>query len=265
MGQGSVAAANSDGRLYVYGPALEEGETADPLNPLWEVTAEDLGPELVVGPLRDMVASGELEEEPGEGSGRVYTGPLTFRLVVDGEMVQEVAEGLLEVDAEGIPVRMESTGETWRARVDFTEVGGSVEVVDPQRGPELGGEGLEVLHAPVCGELEFYGRGWRVRADAWEMSCDRAMEISGLLGPESERVEFALGYTGTGMDTFIVDREVACTGMRDHVPGLSGAESPWSLVDCTPAAATGVTDPDWEEWEEWEFAPSTLIRFLRVR
>ncbi|WP_150237633.1 serine/threonine-protein kinase [Nocardiopsis quinghaiensis] len=263
MGQGSVAAADSGGRLYVYGPALEEGEASQPATPAWEATAEDLGPGLVTGPLRGMAESGDLEEG-GSGDGadsRVYTGPLTSRLVVDGEVVEEAARGLVELGAGGEPVRMEYTGALWEVRADFTETGGSVEVVDPQQGPELGGERLEVLHAPVCGETELYERGWRVRADAWEMSCDRAMEVAGLLGTESERVETPIGYAGTGAVTYFVDREMTCTGVREFVPELPGASSPWSLVDCEPAASAGETDLG---WEELDFEPSTLIRFLRV-
>ncbi|MFD6950374.1 phosphotransferase [Nocardiopsis sp. TSRI0078] len=263
MGQGSVAAAGSDGRLYVYGPALGESQASQPVTPAWEATAEDLGPHLVTGPLREMAGSGDLEEagSGGGAGGRVYTGPLTARLVVDGAVVDEAARGLVEVDAEGAPVRMEYTGERWRVEADLTEAGGSVEVADPQQGPELGGEGWEVFHAPACGEVELYERTWQVRADAWEMTCDRAMEVAGLLGTESERVETPLGYAGTGAITYLVDREMACTGVRDFVPGLSGASSPWSLVHCTPAASAGETDLG---WEEFEFGPSTLIRFVRV-
>ncbi|NKZ01792.1 serine/threonine-protein kinase [Nocardiopsis alborubida] len=262
MGQGSVAAADSGGRLYVYGPALGENEASEPVDPAWEATAEDLGPELVTGPLRAMAESENLEAGgPGEGTGGVYTGSLTSRLVVDGEVVEEEAEGLLEVDAQGGPVRMEYTGALWRVRADFTEVGGSVEVADPHRGEESGGERLEVLHAPVCGEFEFYERVWQVRADAWEMSCDRAMEVAGLLGSEGGRSEFALGHSGTGVHTYFVDRELACVGVRELVPGLSGAESPWSLLSCTSAASLGESGYG---WEELEFGDSVLIRFVRV-
>ncbi|NYH55498.1 hypothetical protein HNR06_005087 [Nocardiopsis arvandica] len=262
MGQGSVAAAGRDGRLYVYGSALEESEASQPVTPAWEATADDLGPHLVTGPLREMAGSGDLEEDAGDGTdGRVYTGSLTARLVVDGEVVEEAARGLVEVDAEGAPVRMEYTGELWRVEADFTGAGGSVEVVDPQQGPELGGERLEVLHAPACGEVELYERVWQVRADAWEMTCDRAMEVAELVGTENERVETPIGYAGTGAVTYLVDREIACTGVRDFVPGLSGASSPWSLVHCTPASSLGETDLG---WEEFEFGPSTLIRFVQV-
>ncbi|WP_232832945.1 serine/threonine-protein kinase, partial [Nocardiopsis sp. TNDT3] len=262
MGQGSVAAADSGGRLYVYGPALAEGEASEPVEPAWEATAEDLGPELVTGPLRTMAESPDLEAGgAGEEGGRVYTGPLTSRLVVDGEVVEEDARGLVEVDARGGPVRMEYAGALWRVRADFTEVGGPVEVVDPQQGEESGGGRLEVLHAPACGEFEFYERVWQVRADAWEMSCDRALEVAGLLGSEGGRSELALGYTGTGVHTHFVDGELACVGVRESVPGLSGAESPWSLVSCTSATSVGESEFG---WEELEFGESVLIRFVRV-
>ncbi|NKY82314.1 hypothetical protein HGB46_27575 [Nocardiopsis dassonvillei] len=262
MGQGSVAAADSGGRLYVYGPALAEGEASEPVEPAWEATAEDLGPELVTGPLRTMAESPDLEAGgAGEEGGRVYTGPLTSRLVVDGEVVEEDARGLVEVDERGGPVRMEYAGALWRVRADFTEVGGPVEVVDPQQGEESGGGRLEVLHAPACGEFEFYERVWQVRADAWEMSCDRALEVAGLLGSEGGRSELALGYTGTGVHTHFVDGELACVGVRESVPGLSGAESPWSLVSCTSATSVGESEFG---WEELEFGESVLIRFVRV-
>lgn len=262
MGQGSVAAADNGGRLYVYGPALAEGEASEPVEPAWEATAEDLGPELVTGPLRAMAGSEELEAGgAGEEGGRVYTGPLTSRLVVDGEVVEEDAEGFVEVDEGGGPVRMEYTGALWRVRADFTEVGGPVEVVDPQQGEESGGGRLEVLHAPACGEFEFYERVWQVRADAWEMSCDRALEVAGLLGSEGGRSEFAAGYTGSGVHTYLVDGELACVGVREFVPGLSGAESPWSLVSCTSFTSLGESEFG---WEELEFGEPVLIRFVRV-
>lgn len=262
MGQGSVAAADSGGRLYVYGPALAEGEASDPVDPAWEATAVDLGPELVTGPLRAMAESEELEAGgAGEEGGRVYTGPLTSRLVVDGEVVEEDAEGSVEVDERGGPVRMEYAGALWRVRADFTGVGGPVEVADPQRGEGAGGGRLEVLHAPACGEIGLYGRTWRVRAEAWEMSCDRAMETAGLLETGSERVETPIGYNGTGVVTYLVDGEIACTGVREEVPGRPGAESPWSLISCTPATVLGQSEFG---WEELEFAESTLIGFVRV-
>ncbi|MCK9869283.1 serine/threonine protein kinase [Nocardiopsis dassonvillei] len=262
MGQGSVAAADSGGRLYVYGPALAEGEASDPVDPAWEATAEDLGPELVTGPLRAMAESPDLEAGgAGEEGGRVYIGPLTSRLVVDGEVVEEDAEGFVEVDERGGPVRMEYAGDLWRVRADFTEVGGPAEVADPQQGEESGGGRLEVLHAPACGEFEFYERDWLVRADAWEMSCDRALEVAGLLGSEGGRSELASGYTGSGVHTHFVDGELACVGVREFVPGLSGAESPWSLVSCTSATSLGESEFG---WEELEFGESVLIRFVRV-
>ncbi|MFD3688535.1 protein kinase [Nocardiopsis sp. NPDC058631] len=259
MGQGSVAAADSGGRLYVYGPSPEEGAFSVPVDPAWEVTVDDLGPELVTGPLRAMAGSGELEAE-----GRVYTGSLTSRLVVDGELVEEDAEGLVEIDEEGDPVRMEYTGARWEVRADFTQVGGTVEVADPQQGEALGGEGLEVLHAPACGEIEFYERGWQVRADAWEMSCDRAMETAELLAAGDGRVEMALGYSGTGVNTYLVDEETACVGVREFDPELSGAESPWTLASCTPATVLGEGEGGFG-WEEIEFGESTLIRFVEVQ
>ncbi|MEU1902410.1 serine/threonine-protein kinase [Nocardiopsis dassonvillei] len=262
MGQGSVAAADNGGRLYVYGPALAEGEASEPVEPAWEATAEDLGPELVTGPLRTMAESPDLEARgAGEEGGRVYTGPLTSRLVVDGEVVEEDARGLVEVDGRGGPVRMEYAGALWRVRADFTEVGGPVEVVDPQQGEESGGGRLEVLHAPACGEIGLYGRTWRVRAEAWEMSCDRAMETAGLLETGSERVETPIGYNGTGVVTYLVDGEIACTGVREEIPGRPGAESPWSLISCTSATSLGESEFG---WEELEFGEPVLIRFVRV-
>lgn len=268
MGQGSVAAANHGGELYVYGPEedAQDGGAARQVAFEGGAAVEDLGLSLVTVPLHTMAESGDLEEDRSGGGadGRAYTGPLTSRLVVDGEVVEEPATGVVEIGADGDPVRMEHTGRRWRVEVGFSEVGASVEVDDPQRGEEPGGRGLEVLHAPECGEAEFFGRDWRVRADAWEMTCERAMEVAGLIQPEgspdSGRVETLAGYTGSGVLTQMVDREVVCTAGRESA-GRAG-EWVWHMVGCVPGVPLGPSGSG--DWEEVEFQPSTLLRFIEV-
>jgi hypothetical protein len=87
------------------------------------------------------------------------------------------------------------------------------------------------------------------------------LEVAGLLGSEGGRSELALGYTGTAVHTHFVEGELACVGAREFVPGLSGAESPWSLVSCTSATPVGEGESG---WEELEFGEPVLIRFVRV-
>ena len=119
---------------------------------------------------------------------------------------------------------------------------------------------MEVLHSPVCGEAEFFDRMWRVHADAWEMSCDRAMEITGLLQAEEpgDRVETLLGYTGSGVLTRMVDGEIVCTAGRESFgPG----DHLWHMGGCVPGTSLGDTGYG---WEEIEFQPSRLIGFVEV-
>mgnify|MGYP001945144530 CR=1 FL=1 len=262
LGRGAVAAAGMDGRLYVYGLPWEEATAPRPAVSDWAIEAEDLDPLLVTGPLRAMAESEKVEPDGSDdgSDGRSYTAPLVFRLVVDGEVVEESGRGTVALDAEGDPVRMEYGGEVWRVEADFIEVGGAVELTDPQQGEELGGEDLEVLHSPVCGEAEFFDRTWRVHADAWEMSCDRAMEITGLLQAEApgDRVEPLLGYTGSGVLTRMVDGEIVCTADRESFgPG----DHLWHMGGCVPGTLLGDSGYG---WEEVEFHPSRLIRFVEV-
>ncbi|MFL1439841.1 hypothetical protein, partial [Nocardiopsis protaetiae] len=260
-GQGARAGAVQGGRLFVYGEPRDRSVFSDyrdegDYTP--SATADALGIGLVTGPLRSLAGEGGLEGEGADGGHRLYTGPLTGRIPVQGEIVEEQARGTVEVDADGRPVRMDYEGERWRV---LTEFAGAAPAVDPQRGEELGGEDLRVLHAPVCGTVDAFERNWEVTATAWEMGCDRAMEVSGLMeGPlsgegTSDRVQYLQGYSGTGVTSLLVDDEVVCVSYRDELGDLVRI---WYLSSCVPGRVTGVAEFGYEEVEE---DPSLLIVF----
>ncbi|GAB2488845.1 serine/threonine-protein kinase [Nocardiopsis aegyptia] len=252
MGEGTVAAANRDGGLYVYGPAPEAAYRSGLVQREFPegTTAEALSPSLVTGPVRGMLDSGELERVGGSGSegggeNTVYSGPVTGELIVDGEVLRERTVGLLELDSAGRPAELSYDVGAWAVRIAFTEVDEAADVVEPQRVPGAGGEDVVAVHAPVCGRRDISEKTWEVRADGWDMSCERALEVTDLAyfaEEDEDRVEFLLGYSGSGTTSFLVDEEIYCMAVRDYDMNEAYFEfgtNPWFLHPCRGATPQG--------------------------
>ncbi|WP_040702840.1 serine/threonine protein kinase [Nocardiopsis ganjiahuensis] len=267
MGPDSTAVANHRGELYVYAQGEEDAwPLPERTEPDPSVSPDSVGLTLVTEPLRQLAASGETEA--GEGQEGVYTGPTVLGLLDEGAFVETEALARVELDEEGAPLRAEYTTEQREVRIDFEEGDTGVPMEDPQSWALDNGLYWDVVHAPICGSIVSgwpAQQEWDVQASSWDMDCDRAMDIAGVVEDSSgqeDRVAFLFGRFSRGT-TRAIDETVACgdgwnlDAGEEPDPGENVAP----LSDCRPI--TNFTEPTEAspEFYDADILPVVLIDF----
>jgi hypothetical protein len=267
MGPGTTAVANHRGDLYVY----EQGpEDRWPLPERIEL-APDVGPDsvavtLVTEPLRALAEMGEAEAVEGEEG--VYTGPTVFAFLDAGAFVETEAIARVELDEEGSPLRVEYTTDQREVRIEFAERDTGAPLEDPQLWALDNDLRWDVVYAPICGSI-LSGwptqQEWDVQASGWDMSCDDAMDIAGVVADSSgqeDRVTFLFGRFSRST-TRAIDESVACGDGWNLVAGEEPDpnENVVPLYPCSPI--TNFTEPTEAspDFYDADIVPITLIDF----
>ncbi|GAA1080845.1 serine/threonine-protein kinase [Nocardiopsis metallicus] len=267
MGPGTTGVANHRGDLYVYEQGPEDGW---PLPERIEL-APGVGPEsvavtLVTEPLRALAERGEAETV--EGQEGVYTGPTLFGLLDEGAFVETEAIARVELDEEGAPLWAEYTTDQREVRIDFEERDTRVPIEDPQLWALDNDLRWDVVYAPVCGSI-LSGwpaqQEWDVQASGWDMSCDDAMDIAGVVADSSgqeDRVTFLFGRFSRSTARAI-DETVACgDGWNlDFGEEPDPTENVTPLLPCRPI--TNFTEPTEAspDFYDADIVPIILIDF----
>ncbi|MFE3459446.1 protein kinase [Nocardiopsis aegyptia] len=281
MGEGTTAVAVHRGEMYVYAEREEElispprGEPAERIDVGDGVEAAALSPGLVTSALRSLADSGQVVEESG-GEGRIYSGPTALGLLVDGALVEDQGDGLVEFDGDGAPARMEYTSGQWRVDIELVEVDAPVRLEDPQVSAMGDGFGWAVVHGPACGTVTTSsGQVWEVQASGWDVDCEYAMDVADLVHGEGltdesareGRVDVLMGYSDFYGSTWLVDDRMSCSIFRNDRGGTPAGLIHY-LAPCRPAALTGETGELDEslalaetEFAEADFEDRTLIDF----
>ncbi|GHC83053.1 hypothetical protein GCM10007079_23840 [Nocardiopsis terrae] len=215
MGPDTTAVANHRGELYVYAPRPSGSEgwwpRTDRLEVDESVSADSVSAALVTAPLRALADTDQAETEE-EG---VYTGPTVLGFLDEGSFSEVDAAGRTELDEAGEVLRAEYTSERWDVRVEFEELDVEVPMEDPQVWDIDDGRGWMVVHAPICGTIaagEPFQVEWDVQASGWDMDCDYAMDIAGVMAdPDSHRDrQVQLWGDFPGGATRAIDEAVFC-------------------------------------------------------
>lgn len=268
MGPETTAVANHQGELYVYADREEEWmSTIEPLELGPGVGPESVAATLATEPLRALAKE---EADTEEGQDRVYTGRTVLGLLDEGDLLEEEATARVEIDGDGHPVWAEYAAERWEVRVEFEEVDAAVPLEDPQvwAGGEPGPD-WDVVYAPICGTVVMGYPGeqeWKVQASGWDMDCDRAMDVAGVLedpGDHQDRLVFLNGRPSRGT-LRVIDDTVACSDSFDME--VAAAEDPdesaISYLPCSPASELIQPRPEEDpEYYEAEIEDIALIHF----
>ncbi|MFE0266472.1 serine/threonine protein kinase [Nocardiopsis alba] len=272
MGPGTTAVASHQGELYVY--ALDEEDrygaswydTSRPIELAPGVGPDSASTALVTAPLRALAESGGAEET--EGQDRVYAGPTVLGLLDGGKFVEKEATGRVELGEEGVPLWSEYTTDDWEVRVDFEEFDVEVPIEDPQAWAVENGESWNVVYAPICGTIESgwpARQVWDVQASGWDIDCDYAMDVAGVIENPREhegRETYLYGRFSRGTSVAI-DETMACgtgwTILPMEEPDPSENVAP--LYQCRPII--DFTEPTEEspEFYDAEILPTVLIDF----
>lgn len=267
MGSGTTAVANHQGDLYVYAQGEEEGwPLSERIEVAPGVSPDSVAVTLVTSPLRALAEAGEAEA--AEEQDQVYTGPTVFGLLDAGAFVEAEATGRVELDEEGSPVWAEYVTDRWEVRVDFEAMDAEVPLEDPQLWALDNELRWDVVHAPICGSIVSgwpAQEEWDVQASGWDMDCDYAMDVAGVIADptgQEDRETYLFGRFSRGT-TRAIDETVACTSGWDLGP--SEEPNPTENViphgPCRPI--TDFTEPTEAspDFYDAEIVPIILIDF----
>ncbi|GAA1466803.1 serine/threonine protein kinase [Nocardiopsis exhalans] len=267
MGEGSTAVANHQGDLYVYARGEEGGwPRPEQIEPDPSVGPDSVAVTLVTDPLRALAEMGEAEAV--EGQERVYTGPTVFGLLDAGAFVETEASARVELDAEGAPLWAEYTTDEREVRIDFEESDTGVPMEDPQLWALDNNLYWDVVHAPMCGSIVSgwpAQQEWDVQASSWDMDCDQAMDVAGVVADSSgqeDRVVFLFGRFSRGT-TRAIDETVACgqgwTLNASEEPNPTEDAAP--LLPCRPITNFAEPTEASPEFYDADIVPIILIDF----
>ncbi|MDA2814431.1 serine/threonine-protein kinase [Nocardiopsis sp. RSe5-2] len=220
--QGGETVANTGGRVLAYAP--REAVIDDPVGWYAEAdrfTTDAYSRDAVLGAVEALAGAEDLEGVETEVGGAQVT-RLTGTFTIDGPDGEPTdARGELNLDGEGVPLRLAYTSPDWTTTVDFTSVDEAPSVGEPEGAifaPET--QIFEIpydalMYTPACGQVSMGGSDWNVHAVSWEMGCKEAVDLAERFA--SGEGEVMTGWAGTGLQRLYLDGH-SCEQLTPHAP-----------------------------------------------
>ncbi|WP_017622107.1 hypothetical protein [Nocardiopsis chromatogenes] len=262
--QGGETVANIGDRVLAYAP--RDSVIDDPVGWYAEAdrfTADAYSRDAVLGAMEALTSAEDLDGTETEVDGAQVT-RLTGTFTIDGPDGEPMdARGELDLDADGLPLRLAYTSADWATTVDFTSVDEAPPVEEPEGAmfaPET--QIFEVpydalMYTPACGQVSMNGgREWNVHAVSWDMGCEDAVDLAERFA--SGEGEVMTGWAGTGQQRlYLGDNSCERLALRRPDGGAGNEPLPMSCeaTQQNPDAASPM-----EEYEIGE----TVVRFTEV-
>ncbi|MDA2805532.1 serine/threonine-protein kinase [Nocardiopsis suaedae] len=220
--QGGETVANVGGRVLAYAPRAAVVD--DPVGWYAEAdrfTADAYSRDAVLGAVAALAGAADLDSGETEAEGAQAT-RLTGTFTVDGPDGEEMeARGEMDLDDDGLPLRLAYSSADWTTTVDFASVDEAPSVEEPEGAmfaPET--QVFEVpydtlMYTPPCGRVSVGGRDWNVHAVSWGTGCRDAMDLVERYA--SGEGEVMTGWAGTGVQRLYLGG-VSCQQLAAHDP-----------------------------------------------
>lgn len=223
--QGGETVANIGGRVLAYAP--REAVVDDPVGWYAEAdrfTADAYSRDAVLGAVDALAGAEDLDGAETEADGAQVT-RLTGTFTIDGPDGEPMdARGELDLDGDGLPLRLAYSSADWTTTVDFASVdeapsAGSVGVppgaVFAPETPVFEFRYEALMYTPACGQVSMGARDWNVHAVSWDMGCKDALDLAERFA--SGEGEVMTGWAGTGLQRLYLGGN-SCEQLTPHNP-----------------------------------------------